>query len=174
VTTDAAKGDAAAAARRDRAAATVSVMDGVTQVTGSGTQAQYGYGTRVVALTVTMSPQVDASQVAAVLDAASSSSTATGPDKWLPQREVVTTLVTGDVRFTWTGGTNAQAMTLVGLRDDPQVRAATITLTHYDRPVSGSGTVTVTTASDAQAVQASWESRLRSTFLNVHDWQFTA
>lgn len=166
------RADELAIAQRDKAAAAVQDLDGVADVAGPGTGFREAYDTRVLTLTVTMSSRADAGQVAAVLEQARSASGSTHESKWLPYRTAVTTVITGNVQFTWTGGTETQAEALVALREDPEVSAATISMVRWTRPLWGSGSVTVAADADVQAVRERWEPQLRSIFAWVDDWEF--
>ncbi|MGO1318322.1 MAG: hypothetical protein ACTMIR_14995 [Cellulomonadaceae bacterium] len=84
----------------------------------------------------------------------------------------LSSVIAGNVQFTWTGGTETQAEALVALREDPEVSAATISMVRWTRPLWGSGSVTVAADANVQAVRERWEPQLRSIFAWVADWEF--
>lgn len=167
------RADEGAIARRDRAAVKIRALDGVLDVTGTGSDPHSAYGSRVVSMAVTMSAHADAQQVAEVLDAALFANLdIKDEDDWLRNLPVVTTLTTGNVRFAWPGGADVQAAAILALRDDPQISSANITLVSIKWPPSGSGLVTVAGGADVQRVTSRWEPRLKSSFALVDEWQF--
>jgi hypothetical protein len=168
------EGDWFAEARRDALAEDLARLGGVLDVSGQREPASVDdEGTRVVGLSVSMSSDATAAEVARVLDATHESSLVRPRDHFLKVwPDVVVTLETGNVICSFVRGTAAQAQALVGLRDDPRLSSVRITLTPAEHPASGAGTVRVRARADVGAVREAWAEPLAVAFPGVEAWTF--